>query len=90
MHLCDILELSVILFDLGLRKTLLLVSCMIDIRWRVCFEGHQCIVNDCSLASLSTLAREVREGCTYMLLVDLVELIYSTKRLEEPSIFEEA
>jgi hypothetical protein len=39
MPACDVLEFSEILFVLGLKNNLLLVSCMIDVKWRVTFEG---------------------------------------------------
>jgi hypothetical protein len=71
----DVLELSDILFVLGLRKNLLLVSCMTDIHWRVAFEGQQCTIGDCSLASSGTSARGVRKGGLYRLLVDPVALL---------------
>jgi hypothetical protein len=86
----DVLELDHILLVPGLRKNLLSISCMTDIHWRVAFEGQQCTINDCSLASLRTLARGVREGGLYRLLVDPVAHVHSSGRLEEPSSFEEA
>jgi hypothetical protein len=55
----DVLELNDVLFVLGLKKNILSVSCMIDLQCRVAFEGQQCTINDCSLASPRTLARGV-------------------------------
>jgi hypothetical protein len=55
----DVLELSDVLFVPGLKKNILSVSCMEDHQWRVAFEGQHCTINDCSLASLRTLARGV-------------------------------
>jgi hypothetical protein len=89
MPLGDVLELSDVLFVPSLKKNLLLVSCMIDVQWRVAFEGQQCTINDCSLASPRTLARGVREGGLYRLLVDPMALVHSSERLDEPSSFEE-
>jgi hypothetical protein len=86
----DVLELEYVLFVPGLKKNLLSVSCMTYVQWRVAFEGQQCTINDCSLASPRTLARGVREGGLYRLLVDPVALVHSNGRLEEPSSFEEA
>jgi hypothetical protein len=86
----DVLELDHILLVPSLRKNLLLVSCMTYIHWRVSFEGQQCTIRDCSLASPRNLARGVREGGLYMLLSDPVAHVHSSGRLEEPSIFEEA
>jgi hypothetical protein len=39
---------------------------------------------------MRTLARGVREGGLYKLLADLVALVHSSERLDEPSSFEEA
>jgi hypothetical protein len=86
----DVVELDYILFVLGSRKNLLLVSCMIDIHWRVAFDGQQRTISDCSLASARTLAGRVREGGLYRLLVDSVAHVHSNERLERPSSFEEA
>jgi hypothetical protein len=69
MPLGDVLELSDIIFVLCLRKNLLSVSCMRDVYWRVSFEGRQCTISDCSLASPRTLARRVREAGVYRLLI---------------------
>jgi hypothetical protein len=40
MSLGDVLELSDILFVLGLKMNLLLVSCMTDVQWRNASEGQ--------------------------------------------------
>jgi hypothetical protein len=63
---------------------------MIDFQCRVAFEGQQCTINDCSLASPRTLARGVQDGGLYKLLVDLMALVHTNKKLGEPSSFEEA
>ena len=62
----------------------------LDIHWRVTFEGQQCTISDCSLAGPRTLARGVREGGLYRLLVDLVALTHSSRRLVGPSISQKA
>lgn len=90
MPLGDVLELDAILFVLGLRKNLLLVYCMTDIHWRVVFEGQQCTISDCSLASSKTFARGVREGGLYRLLAYPVALMHSSKRLVGPFSSQEA
>jgi hypothetical protein len=42
-------------------------------------------INDCSLASLRTLAREVREDGLYRLPIDPVALLHSSERPTGPS-----
>ena len=74
----------------SLNKNILSVCCMIYVQWRDSFEGKHCTINDCSLSSLRNFARRVREGGLYELLVDLVALVNSTKKLDYPSIIEEA
>ena len=86
----DVLELDNILYVSRLRKNLVLVSCMTNIHWRVSFEGQQCTTNDYSLANLRTLPRGVRRGGLYRLLVDLVALTHSSRRLVGPSISQKA
>jgi hypothetical protein len=76
--------------NLGLRKNLLSISYITNIHWRLAFEGQQCTDSDCSLANLRTLARAMREGGLYKLLVDPMARVHSNGRLEEPSSFEEA
>lgn len=73
-----------------LKKKYSLVSCMLDLQFRVAFDEQQCTINDCSLASLRTLARDVWDGGLYKLLADLVVLAHSSGKLDEPSSFEEA
>ena len=73
-----------------MRKILLLVSYMTDIHLRLAFDGQQCTITDCSSSSLRTLARGVREGGLYKLLVDLVALTHSSRRLVGPSISQKA
>ena len=51
----NVLELNV-LFVPGMKKILLLVSCMVDHQIKVAFEGQQCTISDCSLDSLRTLS----------------------------------
>jgi hypothetical protein len=55
----DVLELNDVLFVPSLKKNLLSISCMEDLQCRVAFEGQQCTISDCSLASPRTLARGV-------------------------------
>ena len=74
----------------SLKKSILSVCCMIYVHQRVAFEGEHCTINDCSLSSLRTFARGVREGGLYELLVDLVALVNSSEKLDYPSIIEEA
>jgi len=63
---------------------------MTNLHWIYAFEGHLCAITHCSLVSPRTFAREVQEGGLFKLLVDLVELVHSNGRLEEPSSFEKA
>jgi hypothetical protein len=84
METRDVLELNDALFVLGLNKKLLLVSCMLELQFRVAFEGHHCTINDCSLASSGTLARGVLDGGLYRLFI-----LFSWK-LDEPSSLKEA
>jgi hypothetical protein len=87
----DVLELNDVLFVLSLKKNLLSVSCMTNFQCRVAFEGQQCTISNCSLASLRTLARGVWDGGLYKLLVDdHVALVHDSEKLGEPSSFEEA
>ena len=74
----------------SLKKNILSVCCMIYVHWRVAIKGQHCTINDCSLSSLRTFARGVREGGLYELLVDLVALVNSSEKLDYPSIIEEA
>ena len=62
---------------------------MTDVQWIVALGREECTINNCSLTSPRNLAR-VRKGDLYNLLVDLVALVHSTKRLEDPSSFKEA
>jgi hypothetical protein len=89
MPLGDVIELSDILFVYGFINNILSISCMTDVQWRVAFEGHQCTINS-SLASPRTLAREVREGGLYKLLVNLVTHVHYIERLDEYSSFLDA
>jgi hypothetical protein len=86
----DVLELNDVSLGLGLKKNLLSVSCIIDVEWGFAFEKPQCTISDCSLASPRTLARRVKEGRLFRLLVDPMALVHSSERMEEPSSFEEA
>ena len=86
----DVLELSVILFVLGLKKNILSIYFMTNVKWRVSFEGQQCIINYYSLSSLHTLARMVRDSDLYMLLADSLACVYASERLDESSSFKEA
>jgi hypothetical protein len=90
IQLGDVLELNDALFVLGLKKNLLSVSCLVDHSCRVSFEGQQCTISDCCLASSRTLAICVLDGGLYRLLVDLVALVHSSKKLDEPSSLDEA
>jgi hypothetical protein len=49
---------------------------MTNVLWGVAFEGNQCTIDDCSLASPRTLARGVREGGLYKLLANLVTHVH--------------
>jgi hypothetical protein len=62
------------LFVLGLTNNLLSVSCMTYLHCIVAFEGQECIISNCSLASPRTLARGVRDGGLYILLDDPAHL----------------
>lgn len=86
----EVMLLTDVLLVPGLKKNILSVCCMIYVHWRVAFEGQHCTINDCSLSSLRTFARGVREGGLYELLVDLVALVNSSEKLDYPSIIEEA
>jgi hypothetical protein len=44
----DVLELDDVLYVLGLMKSLLSVSCMIDLQCMVEFDGQQVIIRKCS------------------------------------------
>jgi len=90
MSFGDVLELNDVLVDPSLMKNLLLVSCMEDHQRTVAFEGQHCTINDCSLASLGTLARGGLDGGLYAFLVDPIALAHSSRKLDEPSSFEEA
>jgi hypothetical protein len=57
---------------------------MIYVQWRVSFEGKHCTINDFSLASINTFTIGVRKGILYELLVDIVTLVHSNERLDEP------
>jgi hypothetical protein len=86
----DVLELSNILYVLGLKKNLLSISCKTYNHCSVSFERQECTINDSSLTSPSTLSREVREGGIYRLIFYPVVLVHTCEELAEPSTFEEA
>jgi len=88
MHLGDVNELSYILFFPILKKNIHSYSCMKILSWRVPFEGKKCTINDWSLSSTRTLARGMREGSLYRLLVEPMALLHSNERLEDPYSFE--
>jgi hypothetical protein len=91
MLLGVVLELDYVLFVLpGLKKNLLSISSMTYVQWRDAFEGQQCTISDCNLASLRTLDSGVRDGGLYRLLANPVALVHSSERLDEPFSFEEA
>jgi len=86
----EVILLTDVLLVPVLKKNILSYFCMIYVHWRVSFEGQHCTINDCSLSSLRTFSRGVREGGLYQLLVDLVALVNSSEKLDYPSITEEA
>jgi hypothetical protein len=86
----EVMLLNDVILVPGLKKNILSFCCMIYLHWRDSFEGQDFTINDCSLSSLRTFARGVREGGLYELLVDLMALVNSSEKLDYPSIIEEA
>lgn len=82
----DILELNDVLYVPDLKKKILSISCMANFQCSVAFEGQQCTINDCSLASQGTLARGVRDGGLYKSFVDPMVLVHTSRKLGKQSM----
>lgn len=86
----DLLELNGVLFLTSLKKNILSISYMANLQYRVAFEWQWCTINDCSLASMRTLAWGVWDGDINRLLVDPMALVQSSEKVDGSFSFEEA
>jgi hypothetical protein len=85
----DVLELDSILYVPNLTKSLLSVSCMIDLQCLAKFDGQQVTITNFIHGYCLVLARGMREGGFYRLLTDPLEQLWKGAMEEGFSSFEE-